>query len=115
MPARGLDGIEDAEPPGSSHADDIALDPWLRNQVLKRCVNVVRRLAITCAAAFPKSPDIERERVDSGSRQLRGHFIPGLSRPVGLVQQQHPGARFGWAKVPRLQAGPGGCFRVTIR
>jgi hypothetical protein len=32
MLARRLDGIVDAEYPGSSRANDIAHDAWLRNQ-----------------------------------------------------------------------------------
>jgi hypothetical protein len=68
---RYFDRTANAEFPGSSHADDIALDAWLRNQVLKRCVNVarphraylgplrVRQLGIRRAAAFAKSAHIE--------------------------------------------------------
>src|SRR4029077_14042095 len=36
------DGMTYAEPPRSCHADDIALDAWLRNQVLPCCVDVAR-------------------------------------------------------------------------
>src|SRR5690348_6491523 len=109
--------MEDAEPPGSSHADNVALDAWLRNQVLKRRVNVARPLgAYLCLlrvrqlgirrAAFAKSAHIERKRVDSSRRDLPGYAVPRVTCPVALVQQQHTGARLGRGKVARLQEGP---------
>src|SRR6266478_4018444 len=100
MSARGLDGILDAICPGSSQTDDICIDTRLRNQVLPRCVNVAgpllaymgplfgRELVVGRAAAFAKPPHIEGKRVDSSRRQLRGHIVPRLTCPVGLMEQQ---------------------------
>src|SRR5580693_3596774 len=108
--------MEDAEPTGSSHADDVALHAWLRNQVLKRRVNVarphgaylcllrVRQLGIR-RAAFAKSAHVERKRVDSCRRQSPGQFIPPLTCPVDLVQQQHARSWLGRGKIARLQDG----------
>src|SRR5579859_2087494 len=116
--------MEDAEPPGSSHADDVALDAWLRNQVLKRCVNVARPpRAYLCLlrvsqlgirrAAFAKSAHVESKRVDSRRRQLSGQFIPPLTCPVDLVQQQHARAWLGRGKIAGLQDGSIGCLKVN--
>src|SRR5438445_1953688 len=113
---RYFDGMEDAEPPGSSHTDDITLDAWLRNQVLKRCVNVARpHRAYLCPlrvqqlgirrAAFAKSAQIERKRVDSSRRELPGYGVPRVTCPVALVQQQHTRARLGRGKIAGLQDG----------
>jgi hypothetical protein len=75
MPARRCNGIIDAEPPGSSHAYGIALHAWLRNQVLKRCVNVASFRQpcrfVGFAAAFAEPEHIQRERVEPGFRKLR--------------------------------------------
>src|SRR5579859_4669618 len=116
--------MEDAEPPRSSHADGVALDTWLRNQVLKRCVNVARpHRAYLCLlrvsqlgirrAAFAKSAHVESKRIDSSRRQLPGQFIPPLACPVDLVQQQHARAWLGRGKIAGLQDGSVGCLNVN--
>ncbi len=59
-----------------SDADGVALDPRLRNQVLKRRVNVARPgrdlpfrvRQLVYGAAFAKSAHIERKRVGSSRR-----------------------------------------------
>src|SRR5580692_6154367 len=117
MPARRLDGIVDSEQSGSSRADDISLDAWLRDQILERGVNVARQLpAYLCpllgrqflirrAAALAMSSHIECKRVDSSRCQLPGQIIPRFARPVDLMQQQHAGTRLGRGKVGCLQDG----------
>jgi hypothetical protein len=108
-----------ADPDGNhlafAEADDIALHAWLRNQVLKCCVNVacVRQPVIRfgLAAAFAKSAQIERKRIDSSRRQLPGQFIPRFACAVTLMQQQYAGTRLCRGKVACLEDRPIGSLQ----
>src|SRR5438105_3212542 len=77
MAARGLGGIPHAQPTRSAHPNDVACDAWLRNEVLKRQVQIANRgLPLQFAAAFAMAAAIDGERVDSGGK-LEGQSSVG--------------------------------------
>src|SRR5438093_7531592 len=104
MAARGLGGIPHAQPTRSAHPNDVACDAWLRNEVLKRQVQIANRgLPLQFAAAFAMAAAIDGERVDSGGSQLLGQALPRRACAVALMEQQHSGAWLCRGKVSGLQ------------
>src|SRR5271166_5402900 len=117
MTPRGLYGIVHATT-RPAHADYIARDTWLRDQILKGSVNVSgpflrlhlgvflgRQLVKCLATAFAEAAQIKGEHVDPRGCQLTGQVVPYLALPVALVQQQNTRTGLGCCEV--------GCFEKS--
>src|ERR1700688_3992172 len=117
MASRGLNRIIYSAT-RSPHANHIARHPWLRQQVLKRRVDIAwpfLRLSLSCllwrqlikpiAIALAKSAVVQRQHIDSRRRKLLRQSIPNFALPVALMQKQHARPRFRRSQITRLKLG----------
>src|ERR1700722_9721459 len=98
MAARRLDGIIYAAT-GASDADNVAGDAGLRDQILKRDVDVAgkffvhdfrrligREFVEWVAGTFAEAAIVQGEHVDSRLRELLSQAVPNFALAVALVQ-----------------------------
>src|ERR1700688_1785824 len=117
MPPRGLNGII-YSPTRAAPANTIARHSWLRDQILKRGINIAwpflrlnlrrllwRQLIKSVAIALAKSAVVQREHIDSRRRKLLRQAVPNRALPVALVQKQHARPRLCRSKITRLDLG----------
>src|ERR1700676_1171422 len=115
MPPRRLDRIIYSAT-GAAHPDHVARHSWLRDQILKRGINIARpflRLNLRCflrrqliksiATALAISAVVQREHVDSRCRKLLRQAVPNLALPIALMQKQHTRPRLRRSKISRLK------------
>src|SRR6266446_10437610 len=101
MAPRQLNGLVDAAP-SASRTNNATSHTRLRHQILERgvdvagpflredsCKLVLRKIFVRSSAALSVAAIIQREHVDSGSRQPPSQLIPILPLLIALVQQQH--------------------------
>src|SRR6266481_8486775 len=90
MPACRLDRPNNAEPARTTRANGIAVHPGLRNQIVECCVDVLRRLSVLVfATAFAMPAAVDAEHVHARRCQLLGNAVPGYTRAIALMKQQH--------------------------
>src|ERR1700688_3754714 len=115
MPPRGLNGIIYSAT-RAAHANHIARHSWLRDQILKRGINIAwpflrlnlrrllwRQLIKSVAIALAKAAVVQREHIDSRRRKLLRQAVPNLALPVALMQKQHTRPRLCCSKISRLK------------
>src|ERR1700719_2381430 len=101
MPPRGLNGIIYSAT-GAAHADHVAGHSWLRDQILKRGINIARpfllldlrcflrrQLIKSIAIALAEAPVVHRKNIYPRRRKLLRQAVPNLALPIALVQKQH--------------------------
>src|ERR1700688_2166785 len=117
MPPRGLNGIIYSAT-RAAHANHIARHSWLRDQILKRGINIAwpflrlnlrrllwRQLITSVAIALAKSAVVQREHIDSRRRKLLRQAVPNLALPGAVGQKKHARPRLCRSKISRLELG----------
>src|ERR1700688_383167 len=124
MPPRGLNGII-YSPTRAAPANTIARHSWLRDQILKRGINIAwpflrlnlrrllwRQLIKSVAIALAKAAVVQRQYIDSRRRKLRRQAVPNLALPVALVQKQHTRPRLRRRKITGFKLGAVTCGQI---
>src|SRR5215469_14629540 len=115
MQTRDLDRVFYAQHSCATGANDIAVDPGLRNQIVECRFEVLRPPLLRffrVAVAFAMPAAVDCENAYASRCQLSGHTLPGLARAIALMKQQHAGAGLSRGEIGSFEQGTIGRFQI---